>query len=178
MELLFNPGILWLSIFTSMATWALLFYVNWDWIQSGGYKRIFTVLAGVHLFRFIGLAALSTEHVGPELGLSFSYLMQVAFGDWAANVLAIVAILAVRKDWSSATFWSWAFIIVGTLDTLNAGPNFALAIKDQNVVSAIGWLILTVYVPVIALTEGLIIWQLVKRMRAPRLINTTAFHGV
>jgi hypothetical protein len=91
MEFLFNPGILWLSIFTSMASWAALFYINWDWIQSGGYKRIFTVLAGVHLFRFIGLAALSTEHVGPELGLSFTYLMQVAFGDWAANVLAIIA---------------------------------------------------------------------------------------
>jgi hypothetical protein len=174
MNILLNPGILWLSIITSTASWAFILYLNWDWIQSGGYKRIFTVLAGVHLFRFIGLAALSTEHVGPELGLPFSYLMQVAFGDWAANVLAIAAILAVRKDWTSATFWSWAFIVVGTLDTLNAGPNFALAIKDQNEVSAMGWLILTVYVPVIAITEGMILWQLVKRWRAPRLVNAAS----
>lgn len=163
MGFLFNPGILWLSILTSTATWALLFWVNWDWLKEGGHKRIFTVLAGVHLFRFIGLVALSPTHVDPALGMSINYLLAVGFGDWAANVLAIIAIIAVQKEWRAATLWSWAFIIVGTLDTLNAGPNFALAIKDQNMVGAMGWLILTIYVPVIALTEGLIIWQLAKR---------------
>lgn len=165
MNTLFNPGIIWLSILASTATWALILWINWPWLKEGGFKRIFTVLAGVHLFRFIGLVALSPTHVDPALGLSFTYLAQVGFGDWLANVLAIVAILAVRGDWKSASFWSWTFIILGTLDTLNAGPNFALAIRDQNMVGAMGWIILTVYVPVIALTEGLIIWQLAKRLR-------------
>jgi hypothetical protein len=165
MDFLFNPGILWLSIFTSTATWALLLWINWSWMQAGGWQRLFTVLAGIHLFRFVGLVALSPTHVSPELGLSFGYLAAVGFGDWLANVLAIVAIIAVRRNWASATFWSWAFIIPATLDTLNAGPNFALAITDQNQVSAMGWLILTIYVPVIALTEGLILWQLVRRAR-------------
>jgi hypothetical protein len=171
MSFLFNPGIIWLSIFTSMATWALILWLNWRWLEEGGFHRIFTVLTGVHLFRFIGLVALSPTHVDPALGLSFAYLAQVGFGDWAANVLAIIAIIAVQKEWSSQTFWTWAFIIVGTLDTLNAGPNFALAIKDQNLVGAMGWLILTVYVPVIALTEGLIIWQFVKRARGVTIVT-------
>jgi hypothetical protein len=172
MSLLFNPGTLWLATFTSIATWALLLKINWPWLEAGGYKRIFTVLAGVHLFRHVGLVALSPTHVDPALGLSFAYLAQVGYGDWMANVLAIVAILAVRGDWKSATFWSWAFIIVGTADTLNAGPNFILAITDQNNVGAMGWLILTWYVPVIAITEGLIIWQLVKRARQPKTAMT------
>lgn len=165
MSFLFNPGILWLSIITSTASWALILWLNWAWMEQGGFKRIFTVLAGVHLFRFIGLVALSPTHVDPALGLSFIYLAQVGFGDWAANVLAIAAIFALHKDWKAFPLFAWVFIIVGTADTLNAGPNFALAITDQNVVSAMGWIILTVYVPVIALTEGLIIWQLVKRAR-------------
>jgi hypothetical protein len=168
MSFLFNPGTLWLATFTSIATWSLLLYINWPWLQQGGYKRIFTVLAGVHLFRHIGLVALSPTHVEPALGLPFSYLAQVAYGDWLANVLAIVAILAVRAEWKTATFWSWFFIIAATADTLNAGPNFILAIRDQNNVGALGWLILTWYVPVIAITEGLIIWQLVKRARQPK----------
>ena len=165
MDFLFNPGVIWLSILTSTATWALILWLNWNWLEDGGFNRIFTVLAGVHLFRFIGLVALSPAHVDPALGLSFNYLAQVGFGDWAANVLAIAAIVALHKNWRAFTALAWAFIIVGTADTLNAGPNFALAIKDQNLVGAMGWIILTVYVPVIALTEGLIIWQLIKRAR-------------
>ena len=163
---LFNPGLLWLSILTSTASWALLLWLVWPWLSAGGYKRIFTALAAVHLFRFIGLVAMIPTHVDPALGLRFTYLAQVGFGDWIANVLAIMAIIAVRQDWKSASLWSWAFIILGTADTLNAGPNFALAIQDQNIVSALGWLILTVYVPVIALTEGLIIWQLIAKARS------------
>jgi hypothetical protein len=165
MSILLNPGILWLSILTSAASWGLILRLAWPFLEAGGFRRVFTVLAGVHLFRFIGLVALSPTHVDPALGLSFAYLAQVGFGDWAANVLAIVAILAVRGRWRSAHLWAWTFIVVGTLDTLNAGPNFALAIRDQDRVSAMGWLILTVYVPVIALTEGLILWQLVRRLR-------------
>jgi hypothetical protein len=174
MSILFNPGILWLSILTSAASWALILRLAWPYLEAGGFRRIFTALAGVHLFRFIGLVALSPTHVDPALGLSFAYLAQVGFGDWAANVLAIVAIIAVRGDWRSAPAWAWAFIIVGTLDTLNAGPNFALAIRDQDQVSAMGWIILTVYVPVIALTEGLILWQLLRRLRGRAAVPAAA----
>jgi hypothetical protein len=163
MDFLFNPGTFYLSILTSTASWALILYILWPIMASAGWARLYTALAGVHLFRFIGLAALSPTHVAPELGLSFTYLAQVAYGDWIANVLAIVSIIALRSGWKSANLWAWTFIILGTLDTLNAGPNFALAIQDQAEVSAMGWLILTIYVPVIALTEGLIIWQLVRR---------------
>jgi hypothetical protein len=170
MSFLFNPGLLWLSIFTSIASWALILRLAWPWLAEGGFRRIFSALAAVHLFRFIGLVAMSPTHVDPALGLPFGYLAQVGFGDWAANMLAIVAIIAVRNDWRGAMLWAWAFILVGTADTLNAGPNFALAIRDQDQVSALGWLILTVYVPVIALTEGLILWQLVRRLRGARAV--------
>jgi hypothetical protein len=53
-----NATLLHLSIVAGVAAWSLLFWINWNWIQQGGQKRIFTVLAGVHLFRYIGLIAL------------------------------------------------------------------------------------------------------------------------
>ncbi len=170
MSFLFNPGTLWLATFTSIATWILLLTIIWPWLQEGGWKRTFTVLAGVHLFRHVGLVALSPTHVDAALGLSFAYLAQVGYGDWLANVLAILAIIAVRNDWQTATPLAWLFVVAGTADTLNAGPNFILAITDQNVVGAMGWLILTWYVPIIALTEAVIVWQLVKRQRQSKSV--------
>ncbi len=61
-----------------------------------------------------------------------------------------------------ATFWAWAFFLEGTADTLNAGPNFALHITDQNLVGTMGWLILTIYVPALVVTELLLGIHLVR----------------
>jgi hypothetical protein len=163
-DLIAGAPLLWTSTAVSFATWGLLLWIAWPWLAEGGFKRIFTVLAGVHLFRWIGLVALNPTHVDAQLlGLPHFYLQQVAYGDLAANVLAIVAIVAVRGGWASATFWAWAFIIVGTADTANAGPNFIMAIRDDAHVGALGWLILVGYVPAIILTEITLIVQLVRR---------------
>lgn len=164
LELIAGAPLLWMSTAVSLATWGLLLWIAWPWMAEGGFRRIFTVLAGVHLFRWIGLVALNPTHVdGAALGLPHFYLQQVAYGDLAANLLAIVAIIAVRGNWASQLLWAWAFIIVGTADTLNAGPNFIMAIKDDAQVGALGWLILVGYVPAILLTEVAIIVQLVRR---------------
>jgi hypothetical protein len=164
LDLIAGAPLLWTSTAVSLATWGLLLWILWPWMAEGGFRRVFTVLAGVHLFRWIGLVALNPTHVdGAALGLAHFYLQQVAYGDLAANILAIIAIVAVRSNWASQMFWAWAFIIVGTADTLNAGPNFIMAIKDDAQVGALGWLILVGYVPAILLTEIVILVQLVRR---------------
>jgi hypothetical protein len=164
LELIAGAPLLWISTAVSFTTWGLLLWILWPWMAEGGFRRIFTVLAGVHLFRWIGLVALNPTHVdATALGLPHYYLQQVAYGDLAANLLAIVAIIAVRGNWASQLLWAWAFIIVGTADTLNAGPNFIMAIKNDAQVGALGWLILAGYVPAILLTEITIIVQLVRR---------------
>jgi hypothetical protein len=164
LDLIAGAPLLWTSTAVSLATWGLLLWIAWPWMAEGGFRRIFTVLAGVHLFRWIGLVALNPTHVdGAALGLPHFYLQQVAYGDLAANLLAIVAIVAVRSNWASQFVWAWAFIIVGTADTLNAGPNFIMAIKNDAQVGALGWLILVGYVPAILLTEIVTLVQLVRR---------------
>lgn len=159
-----NATLLHLSIVAGTVAWGLLLWINWNWIKQGGHKRIFTVLAGVHLFRFIGLIALIPSMLDPEpFNFSHSYLQQVAYGDFIAMILASIAIVAVRKDWKMANLWVWAFFLEGTADTLNAGPNFALHITNQNLVGAMGWLILTIYVPALVVTETVLGVYLVRR---------------
>jgi hypothetical protein len=158
-----NPLLFFLSIAAGIAAWSLVFWINWEWMQQGGHKRIFTFLASIHVFRYIGLVALVPLHVDPAaFGFSQTYLMQVAFGDFIASILAMVAIVAVRQEWKIATLLTWAFFLEGTADTLNAGPNFALHITNQNLVGAMGWSILTVYVPAIVVTELLLGIHLVR----------------
>lgn len=164
LDLIAGAPLLWISTAVSFATWGSLLWIVWPWAAEGGFRRLFTLLAGVNVFRWIGLVALNPTHVDAELlGLPHFYLQQVADGDLAANILAIVAIVAVRSNWASQMLWAWAFVIVGTADTLNAGPNFIMAIKDDAQVGALGWLILAGYVPAILLTEIVLIVQLARR---------------
>lgn len=93
----------------------------------------------------------------------------MGWGDTAAAVLAAIAIWAVLGRWQAAMVWAWAFVIAGTLDTLNAGPQFILGIHDQTLVGALGWLILTIYVPALLVTEAALLWLLWRRSRELRV---------
>ncbi|MCU0570938.1 MAG: hypothetical protein MUF49_30770 [Oculatellaceae cyanobacterium Prado106] len=87
-----NATLLHISIVAGTVAWAMLFWINWNWLQQGGHKRIFTLLAGVHLFRYIGLIALIPSFLNPEpFHFSHSYLQQVAYGDFMAMMLATIA---------------------------------------------------------------------------------------
>jgi hypothetical protein len=159
-----NALLLQLSIVIGTAAWGVLVWMNWERLTAGGHKRIVSFLASIHIFRYIGLVALVPIHFDPQaFGFSHTYLQQVAYGDTIAAVLAILTILAVRQDWKIATLLTWAFFLEGTIDTLNAGPNFALHITDQNLVGALGWLILTIYVPALVVTEFTLGVYLVRR---------------
>jgi hypothetical protein len=164
LDFLFNPGLLYASVLASTIAWATIVYMNWGRLAEDGPKALFAFLAGIHVFRFIGLAALLPQAIDPAtFGFSQTYLMQVGFGDFIAGILATIAIIATLRDWSSASILRWAFVIIGTLDTLNAGPNFIVKITDQTQVGALGWLILTVYVPVIVVTEIVLIGWLLRK---------------
>ncbi|MGL5835384.1 MAG: hypothetical protein ACRC1Z_19465 [Waterburya sp.] len=162
-----DATLLYLSIIVGTAAWAVLIWMNWDRLQPGGHKRIISFLASIHVFRYVGLVALVPIHFDPEpFGFTHTYLQQVAYGDTIAAVLAILTIIAVRQDWKLASTLTWAFFLEGTIDTLNAGPNFVLHITNQNLVGAMGWLILTIYVPVLIVSETVLGFYLVRRLLA------------
>jgi hypothetical protein len=164
---LYNPGILFLSVATALAGWALLIYMakpRWEAVEgSNGYIK---GLISVHLFRFIGLVALVPSIVDPTpFGWTHDYLLQIGFGDWVANVLGIFAIVAISKKWQSAKFFTWAFLIEGTLDTMWAGGKIIPSITDQNFMNTMGWFIVVVYVPALIVTEFLLWVQLLKKQQ-------------
>lgn len=154
-----NTHIMYFSVAVGLLAWATIMRMNWRRLADQGFAALFTFLAAIHLFRPIGLIALLPQHLDPApFGFTHAYLLQVGWGDAIAAVLAAIAIWAVLGQWRSARLWAWAFVIEGTLDTLNAGPQFLLAIHDQTLVGALGWLILTIYVPALIVTEVLLVW--------------------
>ena len=161
MNELLNPTIFFLSVATSMASWAVIIWMlkpKWEQNGESGYLK---GLISIHLFRFIGLVALVPNIFDPQpFGWTQTYLMQIGFGDWIANVLAIVSIVAISKNWRSKMIWVWAFIILGTLDTIFAGGTIIPSINDQNKINTMGWLIIVVYVPALIVTELLILKEL------------------
>jgi hypothetical protein len=158
-----NVYIMYVSVTTGLLAWATIIRLNWQRLKNQGTASLYTFLAAIHVFRPIGLIALLPQHLDPTpFGFTHTYLLQVAWGDAAAAVLAATSIWAVLGGWKTARLWAIAFVVVGTADTLNAGPQFLLAIHDQTLVGALGWLILTVYVPALLVTEAILVWLLVK----------------
>lgn len=160
-----NPGLFLLSIVSSVAAWSAVLVMVATKAPADARNRWLEILLAVHVFRFIGLVALVPTHVDPApFGWSQAYLAQVAYGDWVAGTLATLGIFAIRFNWAKAIVpLAWAFAIIGTADTINAGVTIVPQIQDQNLVTPLGWIILTVYVPALVVTEVLVFAHLFRR---------------
>jgi hypothetical protein len=105
------------------------FYV-WPWLKAMDRVAAQRVIATFHSFRFFGLVFLLPGFVGQHLPQGFA--APAAYGDLAAGLLAILALLTVRIR---PLFWLLvlAFNVVGlgdlVIDTMNASrlslPNLA-----------------------------------------------------
>ena len=81
-----------------------------------------------------------------------------AYGDLATGVLALVAMVALRAQWSAALGLVWLFNVVGTVDLANA-------LRHVDVAPGFGaaWYIPTMVVPLLLVTHFLIFKQLLAR---------------
>jgi len=71
-----------------------------------------------HAFRYIGLAFLIPGVVAPDTTPAFA--VPAAYGDLAASVLALLALVALRSRWPIAIPLVWIFNVEGSLDMLVA----------------------------------------------------------
>jgi len=85
------------------------------------------------------------------------FAIPAAYGDLAASVLAILALVLLRIDWKGTVGVLWLFNIVGTVDLLNA-------LRHVEVVSDFGsvWYIPTFFVPLLLVSHFMIFAQLLK----------------
>ena len=134
------------------AAWLLCFGAYlWPRLKATNHFDAQRAIATLHSFRFFGLVFILPGVVGPDLPASFA--SSAAYGDLATSVLAMLALLAVRKR---LLFWLFiaAFNVVGVVDLV---MNYAHAIQ-AGVPAAPGELgsayaIPVIYVPLLMITH-------------------------
>ena len=130
-----------LVVFALLATW----YLN-PWLKKQASADALFWLTLPHAFRYIGLVFLVPGVVAPSMPSSFSLL--AAYGDLAAGLLAILALVALRQRWTAMIPLVWLFNIVGVFDLANALSHIEAVPHFQS-----AWYIPTFLVPVLLVTH-------------------------
>jgi len=103
MSELLNPGIFQLSVVSGFFAWGTIYYMIATKAPTDPSYRWIELLACIHVFRYIGLIAFVPRHFdAAAMGLPVSFQYIAGFGDWIAGVLAMLTIVAVRRNWSLA----------------------------------------------------------------------------
>jgi hypothetical protein len=132
----------------------------WPWLQRMERDRGLAALVTPHAFlRFVGLSFLVTGVVSPSLPAGFA--VPAAFGDMAAGILAIIAIIALAQRAALARAAVWVFNVWGAFDLLFAGYR-GLHVQLAPGSLGAGFFIVTVLVPPLLVTHGLIFRLLVR----------------
>jgi hypothetical protein len=115
----------------------------------------------LHVFRFVGAAFLIPGVVGPDLPSAFA--APAAYGDLGAMGLAWLALALGRRAGSRVALW--VFNLWGTMDLLFA---FYQGIRLDIPPSqwGTGFLILTVYVPLLLCTHAMLYVLLLRRSQS------------
>jgi hypothetical protein len=119
-------------------------------------------LLWIHAFRMVGGAILAPGAVDAAVPLDFRTM--IGYGDMATAVLALLALVALRRRLPAAIPLVWLFLTVGTLDTVNA---IIQSMRYSVFTHGLGlnWVIVTTYVPALLVSSVLIFIQLRRPSR-------------
>jgi hypothetical protein len=146
-------------VFLLMATWYVV-----PWLKSRSRADALTVLLWVHAFRYVALQIFSAQKFG--FAVSYSARDQIAAGDVIGAILAVSAIVALRYKARVSIGLTWLFVAATAFDLANS----TIAGVDEHLfesAAALTWLILTFYVPILWISLGLIVWQLLIKQKEP-----------
>ena len=136
-------------VYALIARWFVL-----PWLSDKALGTALILLILPHVFRHVGMAFLLPNlNAGPQPD---TFALPAAYGDLAAAVLAILAIIALRAGWRAKYAAVWVFNIIGTADLINALrqgdalPNFGVT-----------WFIPTMFVPLLLVSHVLIFARLI-----------------
>lgn len=114
----------------------------------------------LHTFRHFGLFYITAMAVPSPPPSGFA--VPTAYGDVAAALVALVALVAVRRRWPLAMPLVWTFNVAGALDLGIAAVNaqrYGLASYSVGVAYVLPILV----VPALLVTHALVFWLLVRR---------------
>ncbi len=154
-----HSAIFGLQFLLSLIVYALIakWYVA-PWLAGKPVEQALVPLIFPHAFRHIGLIFLVPGVVAAPLPPEFAN--PAAYGDFAAGLLAILALVALRGGWKVALPLVWLFSVVGTVDLLYAVIRGLTVDAQQNMGAA--WYVPTFVVPVLLVTQFMVFVRLLR----------------
>ena len=122
-------------------------------------------LVWVHVLRIAGGTILAPGAVGDAVPTEFRTM--IGYGDMLTALLALVALIALRRRLSFAVALVWVFVLVGLADTVNAIIQ-SMRFSVFNDRLGVNWVIVTCYVPALLVSTALIFTQLRRTDRSTR----------
>jgi hypothetical protein len=147
------------SVGFSFVAWGIV--VAWYvWPQLRGRSRAEAMrpLLVLHSFRFVGLSFLVPGVVSPDLPAAWAG--PAAYGDLIAAILALLALAGLKS--SLGTPLVWVFNVWGSADLLYAFYEANRVGLDAGQLGA-GYFIVTILVPLLLITHGLLFRLLLSR---------------
>lgn len=147
------------SVLTSLIVWNKIgnkyFWPRYKHLEL---KKAVEPILILHSFRFAGLSFLIPGVV--STGLNPAWAIPAAFGDFAAAILAFIALSLANSNGTAFRAFLWIFNILGLADLLLAfvdGPRY-------NILPFIGpgYYIIILYVPILLLTHLMVFRLLAK----------------
>ncbi len=146
-----------LQFLLSLVVWGVIFgYLLVPLLARRPANEALVWLAVPHAFRHVGMVFLVPGVVDQPLPEGFAD--PAAYGDLAAGVLALLAIIALSSRWSVAIGVVWLFNVVGAVDLVNA-----LRHTDVAPMFGAAWFIPTMLVPLLLVTHFLMFKRLLAR---------------
>ena len=148
-----------LQFLLSLIVYALLakWYVA-PWLAGKPVEQALVPLIFPHAFRHIGLLFLVPGVVAEPLPPEFAN--PAAYGDLAAAVLAILALIALRGGWGAALPLVWLFNVVGSVNLFYAVIRGITVDAQENMGAA--WYIPTFIVPALLVTHFMVFARLLR----------------
>ena len=150
-----------IHLFLGYVAWLLAFRTYaWPRLKAMGRIEAHRAIATLHSFRFFGLIFILPGVVGPALPPSFA--TPAAYGDLATGLLAMLALLTVRKP---PLFWLFivTFNVVGIADLFFAYFH-AVQVHLPEMAGQLGaaYAIPILYVPLLMITHVAAFYMLVR----------------
>ncbi len=144
-----------LLVFGLLAKW----YV-WPFLRVRPFTQALLLLLSPFLLRYLGLISLVPGVVEPAVTRS-TFAFYQAYGDLLAFLLALIAFVLVRSQYSHALAIVWVFNVFGSLEFLHSVLRGSLAGTGGSLGAF--WYIPVCYVPLGLVVHYLIFVLLVKR---------------
>lgn len=155
-----------ISIANALVAWGVVYLMLRPALNRMDRDKHLMALIAPHLFRYVGLIALIPSLFDMRsLGFDDQFHAIIGYGDWISGLLALVAIGLLAAKSRLAIAFVWLFNIVGLADFANAGLRIAPAIKDPAIIGDLGWIVFTVFLPMLIVSHLAIFTALVQGSR-------------